>query len=523
MINDLLNNMLYENRYVWFNGGDARRQTLAENKTCFTKDWDLDPIPDHRLNLQKLHAMGARDAPEEIGPLEFLRDMEKFESLFYTQGHGRAPKYPGSCNGMKRFTQELVSCRAWEKAPRRSARTYITAFTVPKPKKRRLRLICNAVPLNEKMRRIEYDLNLPGLSDIEKLVWKNRYLVEYDGKSWFNQFEIPEAFRDHLTVRVGGSNYRWRTLPMGWNSSVDIAQAASRILQADIGGDSLTYVDNLFRFGDTPDETAAFGRTLEERAKECDAHIELTTEVGHEGDILGCHVDLKNKTIGLTSSFKEKLSRLVDLWPDVAQHGCYKDMWRVFGNVVWSCRVLDIPLAHLHRTMCWVRRAASFLCRSSKDMWLLKAHLPDEVKKELKTILLRISTAGPRPVKGHSPDTFEIYSDASENGWGLAWYGDHLELRHGSFPPFLRDAHIGLKELWGAYKAIQRSPEDRNIRLFVDNTNVLSWLTRWTAGPPLACSLLRKIHSMLGKRKLDVRWIASALNPADEPSRFYAR
>lgn len=485
-------------------------------------DWDLDPIPNHRLDIEALIAMATRDAPDQLLPLLLLTNEELFDSLFVKNGD---VQYVGKSRGMSRFVAELVEAQVWEPCARRDVGTFITAFVIPKPKKRKLRLICNAIPLNNRQRRLpDYLLRLPRMEDIKRIASTAEVYTELDGISYYNQFPLPEYFRRHLVIRVGARNYRWMTLPMGWESALDVAHAASTTLQTfEAISIPLTYVDNLFRFGLLTDVQADTA-TLRSRASEANVLLETVAENCTKGDILGMHMDLTNKTVCLPLCFVEKFTEVVKCFAAMwALEECcsYRDVWTLVGNVIWGLRVLEIPLFRARSTIYWLRNASRSLALGTVT-WETHVLPPKTVQTELLQLGSSLLDNAPISLPSvNSPlDRTELFTDACESGWGVVWFdGTKTVIHKGVFPPFLRDEPIAIKELWAVLKGIQKV-KGQHLRLYCDNTNVVAWVRKWHANPPLATSLLRRLHRILGNRSLDMVWIPSESNVADKPSRF---
>lgn len=122
-----------------------------------------------------------------------------------------------------------------------------------------------------------------------------------------------------------------------------------------------------------------------------------------------------------------------------------------------------------------------------------------------------------------------IYTDASDEGYGViqqSTLGDQVYAD--TWTPTMAVKTIAEREMYAAKCAIvdamaasqSQDVPIRIITLFTDNTNCISWLTKRRAKNYFVNSLLRDVLSALGKVPLDVRYVKSADNPADRPSRL---
>lgn len=125
-----------------------------------------------------------------------------------------------------------------------------------------------------------------------------------------------------------------------------------------------------------------------------------------------------------------------------------------------------------------------------------------------------------------SPRLFSfLYTDASERGWGavLQQPGESLTI-HGLFPPTLDCAHIGVKELFAIIRGLEcfsAHLTDTTLVLFCDNLPAVHMLKRFATKSRACISHVAHIFSLLKTFRivLDIKWIASANNVADLPSR----
>lgn len=172
------------------------------------------------------------------------------------------------------------------------------------------------------------------------------------------------------------------------------------------------------------------------------------------------------------------------------------------------------------RILGWMR------CKTGKilsdNAWDSPCCPSKEVYIEAMKVLDRLIANDPVRLRNGRPSEYEqswAYSDASESGWGVVFLDKGIRVWSGRFPAGISGAHISIKELWAARMALVAMKNVSSFTLFSDNTNTVSWLTKWNAKSPTAMSLLAGIHRDYGHLNFRVQWIPTSVNPADYPSR----
>lgn len=496
------------------------------------KNWPLDNFPTTRVNVQALLKLAE---VSELSPLadilQFFFNPEIFHRLF--EGRTSGP-YRGESFALYRHMNQLTQLRILVPLARRQARVWMSLFTVPKEKKRTQRVIVNAVPLNELQNMIPGPLDLPGLSDIEELVREHEFFCETDGVSWYNQFELPAWTLPYFAVRMRGKTFAWNTLPMGWKSSVTIAHAASLILHHLPNSSSrpMVYIDNGYRFGSSPE---SLNRDLEKvlsRAGSCGAVLTVTTPVCQEGTVLGVRVNLLHKTLSLPDSFISKLKQLNEALQRLngsRRQPSHRLIWKVLGSIFWAVRVLGIPACSFPQVMQWIRSRARIL-GSRPELWEKPCHMGPFFVQHLANLLRRIEKNAPRSLKNIFGKTFpqrshaQLWVDASDKGWGaVLLYETQLKICSGVFPASMKVSPIAYRELYAFEHGLRwaQSFGVGPVKVYSDNTNVVSWINRWSAGPPFVMQWLLRLYQEFYVKGViqELSWIPSDLNPADKPSR----
>ena len=475
------------------------------------------------LFSQKESCKRKEDMSEEAELFDYIINPEKFMQLLKKF---RDLRYRGESKKLGPVLREMLQAGILKRIPRRAVRVWMTSFLIPKVKKQSMRVILNAIPLNSMQEMVPGPLDLASLKDIETLVAKYNFFCETDGKSWYHQFVLPPKLLPYFAVRVKGRTYGWATLPMGWQASVKIGHAATNVLYQGIEKQRiLTFIDNGYSFANDTETLTGDLQNIQQRADRAGAEILVTTQPTVSGTILGVHVDLQKKTLSLPVLFLQKLAALREAFKCLQRRRFFPShrlIWKVLGTLFWATRILGIQQCQFLGVMLWVRgrsrRIAFDQSLWDKPCFMSKAFIADLVE-----LIDTVEKNRPRKVNEKSVASFEIFVDASDQGWGLAWteHGD-LKYKAGRFPFWLKDSSIAYKELYAAEQGMNlvRQKNLRNSTLISDNKNVVSWLTRWRAGPPKVMSWLKKLFWFKVKGYItEVMWCPSDRNLADKPSR----
>ncbi|KAJ9434789.1 hypothetical protein DIPPA_30564 [Diplonema papillatum] len=135
--------------------------------------------------------------------------------------------------GMERHRATLRSCGVASDARSRPAFA-MKAFTTPKKDGRTARLVLDARPLNDAMRRPP-SMDLPRLRDFIAEVERHRFAMQCDGVSYFYQFPIDASISRYFGIGMKGCDMLLNVLCMGWSWAPCIAQRASNVLVRDLG------------------------------------------------------------------------------------------------------------------------------------------------------------------------------------------------------------------------------------------------------------------------------------------------
>ncbi|KAJ9438427.1 hypothetical protein DIPPA_11760, partial [Diplonema papillatum] len=173
--------------------------------------------------------------------------------------------------GMERHRATLRSCGVASDARSRPAFA-MKAFTTPKKDGRTARLVLDARPLNDAMRRPP-SMDLPRLRDFIAEVERHRFAMQCDGVSYFYQFPVDASISRYFGIGMKGCDMLLNVLCMGWSWAPCIAQRASNVLVRDLG---LAWVDNFLVLGGTLDEAERNVAVFRKRAQA--ARVEVRAE-----------------------------------------------------------------------------------------------------------------------------------------------------------------------------------------------------------------------------------------------------
>ncbi len=511
------------------------KKTKPNPKDQAWRNWDCDDFPKERLCYLVLNELASQLKDSALrerwklavklisDPCEWQWVDKEAKEAIYAE-HRRAK--PNPC--LERYVDKLLEAGILTHRARDRIKVFLSAFLIPKISKQRVRIIVNAIPTNELLVAIP-KVVLPGMQTVDELVLANDFFVEYDGHSYYNQFGLGEAVRDFFGLRIGKQNYVWSTGPMGWAPMVFIGQCATEILCADDkdGTDvsKLVYIDNCMFWGKASKEKEVQDsqRRFEARCAKANAKFSVTKKAGPTGDVLGLFVDCEKKTVRLQDKFVKKLIELKSNMACVFNEGVegvtHRDIWKLFGSIMWGARILRIRYHSYPDFWFWIRRRAGYLTRFP-ELWDKPCKMPRNAIEDVKRLIEKMIENEPYCLLKHKPDaSIDLYVDASGVGVGAcipsaeAIMSDHL-------PRVKTKVSIAYYELYalvhGLKWARRRFPEVKNWSVFTDNTNVEAWVRKGVGPTYIHTKLLKELDSL---GAFTLHRIASASNFADKPSR----
>jgi hypothetical protein len=414
-----------------------------------------------------------------------------------------------------RNRKEILSMGCFEES-KESVQAYVPMFIVPKADgKGRIIADCRevngAVPPPPKMK-------LPDIRNVVDSVMKRKWIVQYDARSYFYQFEVSPHARRHLISAVGGKrgNFRkvaWTVMPMGFSWAPGIAQITSEVIVENVRRrcpkvEAAVWVDNFFFAGDSREEVEEAAKVFKSVAKEVNMELkEDNVMVSESSVLLGVVMNLKEKSLRLKEEAVETAAREFSEWDNNITP---RKFLKVLGAVMWHVwAVSREPMCSLLHTWHWLAERMG----GWKARWDEKEYLPARVKDEINihigkmggTLQWREQVLREGPI---------MYTDASEKGEGFVVVGDvGGRWAGGDLTGKIMGASIFIKELYAAVRGhLWMGPSV----LVVDNQPMARVLLKGHSAHRGANALMQRYvqHAPPG-----IVWVPSHENWADGPSR----
>ncbi|KAJ9459212.1 hypothetical protein DIPPA_31788 [Diplonema papillatum] len=301
-------------------------------------------VTSNRVDLRALAAMDGVGRFREVLPM--LMDPVAFAEAFVSGDAAGGCRVPS--RGMERHRATLRSCGVASDARSRPAFA-MKAFTTPKKDGRTARLVLDARPLNDAMRRPP-SMDLPRLRDFIAEVERHRFAMQCDGVSYFYQFPVDASISRYFGIGMKGCDMLLNVLCMGWSWAPCIAQRASNVLVRDLG---LAWVDNFLVLGGTLDEAERNVAVFRKRAQAA------RVEVRAEGDDALWQVRSRFVCVGVEFDLAAETQRhrldpsWAERWVDgsgmtavLSGRATARQFAEVFGGAVWATDILAVPRCH---------------------------------------------------------------------------------------------------------------------------------------------------------------------------------
>ncbi|KAJ9473412.1 putative RNA helicase SDE3 [Diplonema papillatum] len=335
------------------------------------------------------------------------------------------------------------------------------AFTTPKKDGRTARLVLDARPLNDAMRRPP-SMDLPRLRDFIAEVERHRFAMQCDGVSYFYQFPVDASISRYFGIGMKGCDMLLNVLCMGWSWAPCIAQRASNVLVRDLG---LAWVDNFLVLGGTLDEAERNVAVFRKRAQAA------RVEVRAEGDDALWQVRSRFVCVGVEFDLAAETQRhrldpaWAERWVDgsgmtavLSGRATARQFAEVFGGAVWATDILAVPRCHFAALLSFAGRLGGRMVGAAAPVWDEVVDVPPSARRELGA-LRKIVRENPWVVGGVPEDTGSVlWTDASSRAWAalLEAEGRFVDGRQGVFAGPDADAHINLKEMLAFAEGVVR-------------------------------------------------------------------
>ncbi|KAJ9439712.1 hypothetical protein DIPPA_11458 [Diplonema papillatum] len=367
---------------------------------------------------------------------------------------------PGLPRGLSRFMlRHLPTLESYGVVRARTdACVVLPAFTVEK-KSGGLRLVADGRKLNALMKKPPAML-LPGIDDVVSRFLASKFVAQADAVSWFYQFPLEESVSRFFGMNLSGPRGRFTKVQlsvmcMGWNWAPCIAQRTARVLLPESEG--VCWVDNFFVIGTSYEEAERRYRRFQHRCQLVGAamntHDSMYGRPLSRFEALGLEFDLGVEPSRYRSapSWVKKFLGGEALAPVMGGSATPRQVFTVFGGVVWFLFSTRRRLCFLRSAMAFLRRAASLLGEGTWS-WDDTYDVPSSALYDLRSVLADLSRNEWVTEVDRDRRRLLAWSDASDSEWAvvletrpeLAYQGVFLD----------PSVHIYLKELLAATQAV---------------------------------------------------------------------
>ncbi|KAJ9446863.1 hypothetical protein DIPPA_10984 [Diplonema papillatum] len=479
-------------------------------------------VTSNRIDVEALAAMDGVGRFREVLPM--LMDPVAFAEAFVSGDAAGGCRVPS--RGMERHRATLRSCGVASDARSRPAFA-MKAFTTPKKDGRTARLVLDARPLNDAMRRPP-SMDLPRLRDFIAEVERHRFAMQCDGVSYFYQFPVDASISRYFGIGMKGCDMLLNVLCMGWSWAPCIAQRASNVLVRDLG---LAWVDNFLVLGGTLDEAERNVAVFRKRAQAA------RVEVRAEGDDALWQVRSRFVCVGVEFDLAAETQRhrldpsWAERWVDgsgmtavLSGRATARQFAEVFGGAVWATDILAVPRCHFAALLSFAGRLGGRMVGAAAPVWDEVVDVPPSARRELGA-LRKIVRENPWVVGGVPEDTGSVlWTDASSRAWAalLEAEGRFVDGRQGVFAGPDADAHINLKEMLAFAEGVVRlcwAPGAQRCR--IDNAAVVGAVAKGSSSSYAANRVLSRSLRVAGRRGIVLRpdWVPSGGQLADPYTR----
>lgn len=403
-------------------------------------------------------------------------------------------------------------------------KAFARIFTVNEPLKNRRRLIVHPQLINKL---IKDSGDVPkaaftSMPSLHSLMAEKKYFLSIDMKCYFYQFPLCEsvqAFFGAFRVTKEGDRifYVFTKLPMGFSLAPKIANDMTMFLATEAGfNEYAVCIDNLFVFTYSKEEAEA----LKERFLQVANTYRVTLsqcEVLRSGNVLGAFVDLEAQTVNVPEKTRTEHKEIFQrAQADSRQRT--EDWWKISSLIIWCMWVRQIPFGRFLEPIRLMSRIGrhTHLQWHTFPHWELTGQQHQRMKTAIDAVLGPPSRLRKRPI---SRTDGELYSDACDTGYGIVSVFKNVEVWTRRWSRDEADLHINVKELIALREAVQIA-KNRNLQnpcFYVDSQVVLAQIQRRYSLDWLTNSHIQSILNYYDH--IDIRWIPSEDNLADEPSR----
>lgn len=367
-------------------------------------------------------------APQTRADLVFstrwLHDSSIYEEIFHHGPIAREPKYAIETTHTARMlaarkfepAEDIVAwCNAFlthEEKQAEDGKTFIRGRPIVEP------LINDILAdLSTTSPRYGVSVTYTHRDEIRRSVLYTEAAVLFDYKAWFDQLRLSPAVRRMFGIHTPMGAMQLCVLPMGFRPSCQTANMVTRAIgEVDsVRGGQVhlaTCVDNI-RYAGSPLDLERAQTEFLQRSHYVGAVLNPSAGIQHEYAFLGEVYNHKEKTRRCT----DKVVKKAIFAQEMVRRGrlTVRQLFAIFGLLLWSAGTLAIPLAQFHSTF-------RFIASLHQHDLHKSVPVPQSVQTQLSAWATLASTNKPVPVfNTASADLPELtlFTDASVHGWGV--------------------------------------------------------------------------------------------------------
>lgn len=491
--------LLWRRWRTWLKGSTTnaiRYPTWPETVVGSMKDWPLHSYPKHSIAMDKM-ALKFKD--NKLMPL--------ISKYLQTPPHRPATQYelsamPLSIMDKKRLHQLLTDGTLEECTnPKGVAALKLLAES----SKQRFRVLTDTLLANllvEPCPELD-DIQFTPLHNIQP--GKGEFMVSLDWKAFYTQINLEPHIRDYFAVNINGKMYRMTHLPMGYGRAVPLAQLITRVITEEAIGDAKVkfdvYIDNVFLWGQKEEVLRVRDQILE-----ITEEIQLTVgdmtegfEVTHRGILFNSLEETKQ----MAPKFCKKLKTRFEF---LEQHKTPVLVQSFVGMLAYMLYALQM-----------FRGTKQQQFQNPLAPYYQGAHM-----FEIWEMITRVTQLATTICPIHSPGEPDMISfaasDASSNGIGWVLLDNEISVMA---KRTYKQRHINELEAEAVFDVVAHCRENTKLRLSVDSKVVLYGILNSYSRSRNINDWMERIKRLAFSKNiiLQPQYIATSLNPADEPSR----
>lgn len=393
----------------------------------------------------------------------------------------------------------------------------VRVFTVVEAGKNRRRLITE--PSLNKTFLYPGDIRLPSVEGVIDIVRKHEGAVLFDFAHYYHQFRLAEDVQCFYVFQFNGELFCLTVIPTGARQSASIAHSLTASL-AEKAAENTTaeaqaYLDNVRFAGSEPATRISASNFLALCADISATTNETEGKFSRQYEFLGISFNHQNCSVSLSQKTKTKLLTEAELWNSELNFSVRRAL-QSFGIILWSMRVLRIPLANIYYLLKFLRRRSQRELDSVSDPW-------ETLRNDVPQFIQSILSNNHRRIEEAQKSDLTIFTDASSTGFGIIIFSNqHIRIIAGQWEV---EEHIAILEARAFYygtTCLEFQQEQTELAAFLDNSALVGALEAEHSRNFTLNIIIRRALCELRDRKLSLRhwWIPTAFMLADAASRL---